>query len=275
MKRAISLSPPKLLRYTFLLFLIACCLPVTSRAQNEKLCLDGFCIGQSIKEARFDEVTWIVPQKNLTREECKGVGCQPNVAFRGYTREDQAKLAEAVTWKFSGSLLNYNLVTKVTLPALRLYRYECDPSAGGIWGERRFIGAYRSTPSNYLTVIGLRPINGDLRVYRIARQFPYHNQDELVLLAKELAGQYGHQILLYDGISSNAYSDVIAQRRDGWFGRSTLFNPTDLADNAAELVLIDPLTRSLLEPTSMPESGDIKPLPPSLPQPCTRQIPLQ
>jgi hypothetical protein len=61
--------------------------------------------------------------------------------------------------------------------------------------------------------------------------------------------------LLYDYLSSNAYSDVIPRRKDGWFGRSTMFNPSDLTDLAAELVLIDPNTRALLQPTSMPDSG--------------------
>jgi hypothetical protein len=81
--------------------------------------------------------------------------------------------------------------------------------------------------------------------------------------------------LFYEYLSSNAYSDVIQKGKDGWFGRSTLFNSTDLADNAAELVLIDPSTRELLQPTSMPESGEIRPLPMKLPPQCSRVLPLQ
>jgi hypothetical protein len=243
------------------------------RAEPPGLCLDGFCIGQSIQDARFDKADWIVPQKDLVKEPCNGVGCQPGVAFRGYAAGDQAKLAEAMSWKYG--LNNYNVVTPTNLETLRRYKYECNPSARGLWGERRFFGAYRSAPSQYLTVVGLRLTNGDLTVYRIARQYPYRNQNELVSLAKELSGQYGKRVLLYDYLSSNAYSDVIEQRKDGWFARSTLFNPTDLADNAAELVLIDPTTRALLEPTSMPDSGEIKPLAVKLSEHCSRSLPIQ
>jgi hypothetical protein len=94
-------------------------------------------------------------------------------------------------------------------------------------------------------------------------------------LAHEIKGEYGARILLYDGISSNAYSDVIKQNKDGWFGRSTMFNPSDLSDLEAELVLIDPRTRVLLQPTSIPDSGEISPLPVKLAEPCNRSIPLQ
>src|SRR5207245_8822905 len=117
-------------------------------------------------------------------------------------------------------------------------------------------------------------IDGQLKIYRIAREYPYHNQSELVSLARELHAKYGERILLYNYLSSNAYSDVIAQARDGWFGRSTMFNPTDLSNNAAELVLVDPSTRTLLEPSSMPESGEIKPLPVKLPKQCSETLPL-
>ncbi|MGD0777876.1 MAG: hypothetical protein ABSC05_34245 [Candidatus Solibacter sp.] len=126
-----------------------------------------------------------------------------------------------------------------------------------------------------MTVIGLRLIDGDLKVYRIARQYPYHTQAELVTLAKTLRGQYGDALLLYDYLSSNAYSDVIDQNKNGWFGRSATFNPTDLLDNAAELVLIDPRTRSLLEASSMPESGEIKPLAVNPPAQCNAKLPVQ
>ena len=249
--------------------------PLQGWAQQSGLCLDGFCIGQSIQDAQFDRVAWITPRKDVTKEQCDKVGCQPTIAFRGYAREDQAKIAEAVTLRYDATTENYNLVTKDDLGALRLYKYECNPSARGIWGERRFFGAFRSVPSQYLTVVGLRLIDGELKVYRIARQYPFHSQNELISLAKELHGQYGQRLLFYDYLSSNAYSQVIEQHKDGWFARSTMFNPSDLSDNAAELVLIDPDTRALLEPTSMPESGEIKPLPVNLSPRCSRPIPLQ
>jgi hypothetical protein len=95
-----------------------------------------------------------------------------------------------------------------------------------------------------------------------------------VTLARELRPGYPN-ILFYNYLSSNAYSDVIQQGKDGWFARSTMFNPSDLSDNAAELVIIDPNTRTLLQPTSMPESGEIKPLPMVLPPQCSRTLPLQ
>jgi hypothetical protein len=250
-------------------------LPIAAIAQSEKLCLDGFCIGQTIHDPRFDQVSWITPAKNLTTEECRGVGCRPEVAFRGYSREDQLKLAAAMRLIYHAEIYSYSLLTRDNLATLRIYRYECNPSARGVWGERRFFGAYKTAPSQYLTVVGLRLINGELTVYRIARQFPYHNQGELISLAKEIRVQFGPRILLYDGISSNAYTDVIAQRKDGWFGHSTLFNPTDLSNNEAELTLIDPDTRPLLEPTSMPESGEIKPLRAILPPSCSASVPLQ
>jgi hypothetical protein len=106
-------------------------------------------------------------------------------------------------------------------------------------------------------------------VYRIARQYPYHNPNELVSLARTLKSEYGNEILFYDYLSSNAYSYVIEQKKNGWFGRSTMFSAGDLADNAAEFVLIDPRTRSLLQPTSMPESGEIESLPVSIPAQCS------
>ncbi len=244
-----------------------------SWAQETPACLDGFCIGQSIRDARFDKTQWIEPKEGFSKAKCTGVGCLPENAFRGYTPEDQAKLAEALSWKYG--LNAYNVITKQNLEILRRYRYECDLTPRGIWGERRFIGAYQSTPSRYLTVVGLRLIHGELTVYRLARQYPYQNQNELASLARELGGEYRKRLLLYGYLSSNAYSDVIEQHKDGWFARSTLFNPTDLSDNAAELVLIDPKTRTLLQPSSMPESGEIKPLPVNLPLACNRSLPLQ
>ena len=216
---------------------------------------------------------WIVPHDSFTKEPCNGVGCTPQIAFRGYADGHQKALAEAVSWVYG--LGHYNIVKKDNLEVLRHYKYECNPSARGMFGERRFFGAYRSIPSHYLTMIGLRLIDGELRVYRIARQYPYHTQAELVSLAKTLRDQYGETLLLYDYLSSNAYSDVITQNKNGWYGRSTMFNPTDLSDNAAELVLIDPRTRSLLEPTSMPESGEIKPLAVKPTTQCSQSLPIQ
>jgi hypothetical protein len=242
-------------------------------ANRGDLCLDGFCIGQSINDARFDAVDWIIPNDSFAKEPCNGIGCAPQVAFRGYAEVYQKALAEAVSWIYG--LGRYNIVKKDTVEVLRHYKYECNLSARGIFGERRFFGAYRSVPSRYLTVVGLRLINGELEVYRIARQFPYHTQGELVSLAKTLRAQYGESILLFNYLSSNAYPDVIAQSKNGWFGRSTMFNPTDLSDNAAELVLIDPRTRPLLEPSSMPESGEIKPLAVKLPAQCSQSLPIQ
>lgn len=137
------------------------------------------------------------------------------------------------------------------------------------------MGAYRSIPSNLLTVVGLRLIDGELKVYRVARQYPIHNAGELATLAKTLHGEYGDRLLYVDYLSSNAYTDVITQKKDGWFGRSSMFNPNDLSDNAAELVLIDPQTRPLLEPSSMPVSGEIKPLPVSVAPQCQAKAPTQ
>ena len=238
-----------------------------------ELCLDGFCIGQSINDARFDKVEWIVPKDGFVRETCNRVGCAPQNEFRGYAAHNQSALAETLSWVYGAD--RYNIVDKDNLDVLRRYKYDCNPSARGIFGERRFFGAYRSIPSHYLTVVGLRLIDSDLRVYRIAREYPYHTQVEIVSLAKKLHEQYGDKLLLYDFLSSNAYSDVINQRKDGWFGRSTMFNPTDLSDNAAELVLIDPRTRALLQPTSMPDSGEINPLPVKLVAQCSQSLPIQ
>ncbi|MDB5393986.1 MAG: hypothetical protein JWM91_1492, partial [Rhodospirillales bacterium] len=57
------------------------------------------------------------------------------------------------------------------------------------------------------------------------------------------------QVVYVNYLSSNAYSEVISRNAYGWFGRSTMFNPSDLEDNAAEQVLIDTQTRQLLEPS--------------------------
>jgi hypothetical protein len=212
-------------------------------AQQKNLCLDGFCIGDTIQQPRFDEPEWISPKSDLQKEACTGVGCRPDNAFRGYPRKDQIAWADALSWRYG--LNGYNIVTKENLQLLRRYTYECNPSARGPRGQRRFLGIYRSTPTGYLTVVGLRLMKGQLKVYRIARQYPFHNQAELSSLAGQLRNEYGARVLFYDFLSSNAYSEVIAQNKDGWFARSTTFNPTDLSDNAAELVLIDPQTRTI------------------------------
>ncbi|HKW16863.1 MAG TPA: hypothetical protein VJO35_05085 [Terriglobales bacterium] len=237
------------------------------------LCLDGFCIGQNIKDRHFEQVDWLVP-KDVTKAACDGLSCKPEIAFRGYSSEDQKQLADAVSLKYG--LFNYNLITKQNLAALRKYAYECSPSPrGGISGQRRFVGFYASTPSKYLTLVGLRLMNGELKVYRIARQYPYHNANELMSLGTTLHQEYGDQIFFYDGISSNAYSDVIRLGKNGWFAHSTMYNPTDPADNQAELVLIDPNTRPLLQPTAMPDSGEISGLPARLPSQCGASISIQ
>lgn len=232
------------------------------------LCLDGLCIGQSINDPHFAEVNWIVPNKELKKDVCVHIGCKPEVAFRGYASDTQKQLTDALSW-FYGSIYFYNVVTKENITVLRHYRYECSNS------ERHFMAAYFSSPSHYLTIVGLRLIGGELRVYRIVRQYPFHNQDELVSLARKLHDQYANGIVYYDGIASNAYSAVIAQRKDGWFARSSPFNPLDPSENAAELVLIDPHTRPLLQPMSLPESGDISRLSVSMPEQCSRSLPLR
>lgn len=241
--------------------------------EQSALCLDGFCIGQGISETRFNQVQWKTPKEYFTKEKCTGLGCQPNIAFYGYSPDQQGRLAEAVSWKYG--IGQYTLITKSNLDDFRQYKYECDQSARGIFGERRFFGAYNSIPSGYLTIVGLRLIGNELKVYRIARQYLYQTQNELMELAKKIRSEYGTSVLLYDYLSSNAYSDVIQQNKSGWFGRSQMFNPSDLSNNTAELVLIDPQTRSLLEPTSMPESGEIEPLPVKLAEQCSKPMSIQ
>jgi hypothetical protein len=259
--------------YPFALSLISIGLffssPCAGAAETSgSLCLDGFCIGQSINDQRFDGVAWITP-KDLKRRACEGVACRPTVAFRAYPLEQQDKLADVLSWTFYVGFVPYNTVTSDNLTVLRSYKYECNPLPRGIFGERRFIGGYRSTPSRYLTVVGLRLIDGELRIYRLAREYPYHNQGELISLAGSLRQQYGSHVLFVDYHSSNAYAEVIERNLDGWFGSSSSFNVNDPADNRAELVLIDPRTRPLLEPSSMPTSGEIKSFSQRLPEQCS------
>lgn len=236
-------------------------------SEQSSLCLDGLCIGESINDPHFTAMNWIVPNKQFIKESCVRIACRPEVAFRGYPTDTQKQLADALSWVY-GSIYFYTVVTKENIDVLRQYRYECNNT------ERHFIAAYVSEPSHYLTVAGLRLIGGELRVYRIARQYPFHNQGELMSLARKLHDQYGDRILFYEGIASNAYAAVIPQRKDGWFAHSTLFNPLDPSDNAAELVLVDPQTRPLLQPMSMPESGDISRLTITIPSQCSRSLPL-
>ncbi len=232
------------------------------------MCVDDLCIGQSISDSVFEKVNWIVPNKELTKQTCQHIACQADVAFRGYSGKAQHQLSDALMWVY-GSIWSYSVVTKDNLAVLRQYKYECADK------ERHFMAAYFSTPSHYLTVVGLRLVGGELRIYRIVRQYPFRNQSELGSLAQRLHEQYGDNVVFYDGISSNAYSAVIAQRKQGWFGRSSAFNPLDPSDNTAELVLIDPATRPLLQPTSMPDSGEIPRLQVTLPQECSRALPLR
>jgi hypothetical protein len=248
---------------------LALCVLLTgvSLAQHP-LCLDGLCIGESINDPSFAKVDWIVPNKELTKQTCQRVACRTDVAFRGYSSETQKQLSDALMLVY-GSIWSYNVVTKDNLSVLRQYKYECADR------ERHFMAAYFSTPSRYLTVIGLRLMGGELRIYRIARQYPFRNQTELGSLARKLHDQYGDEIVFYDGISSNAYASVIEQRRRGWFGQSSPFNPLDPSDNAAELVLIDPATRPVLQPTSMPDSGEIPRLSVNMPEQCSRSLPIQ
>jgi hypothetical protein len=254
------------MRLALLVLLVAPLMALISKPTP--LFLDGLCIGESINDPHFTEVNWIVPDKQLTKESCVHVACKPEVAFRGYPSDTQKQLAEAVSWVY-GSIYFYNVITKGDIEVLRQYRYECRDN------ERHFMAAYFSNPSHYLTVVGLRLIGGELRVYRIVRQYPFHNQDELMSLARKLHDQYGDEIVFYDGIASNAYSAVTSQRKDGWFARSSPFNPLDPSDNAAELVLIDPHTRPLLQPMTMPESGDIPRFSVAMPEQCGRSLPLQ
>jgi hypothetical protein len=85
-------------------------LPVHGQAQQGGLCIDRFCIGQGINDARFGNVDWIIPQKAINKENCAGIGCRPDVAFRGYPVEYQQKLADAVSWSYG--LNKYNIITK-------------------------------------------------------------------------------------------------------------------------------------------------------------------
>jgi hypothetical protein len=255
------------------LLCVSGCLAANAAFAQHSDCLDGFCIGQSIQDHRFDTIEWLLPKNSVSKERCVGIACQPQNAFRGYTPTAQAQLALAVSWRYG--LRGQTPIFKEDLPALRSYKYECNQPASAITGERRFFGVYRSIPSGYTTVIGLRLIDGDLKIYRISREYPFHNQGELLSLVTELKPQYGDSILYYNYLSSNAYSDVISQRKAGWFARSSLFNTNDPFDNTAELVLIDPQTRELLEPSSMLESGEISAVKAVVPPQCSRPLPLQ
>jgi hypothetical protein len=261
-----------LTRKLYLALALVAAVPGASRAEPQ--CLDGFCIGQNITNIRFEQVHWLTPKKDVTEQKCNGVGCQPALAFRGYAPEIQQALANAL--RFTFGLPPYNIISDENLAVIRQYKYECNPSArGGISGQRRFFGVYRSQLSGHLTVVGLRLQNGELNVYRIARQFPYHSPAEFADLEQKLRQQFGDRLLYVDYLASNAATAISAKRLDGYFGRSEMFNPTDLADNLAEVVLVDPLTRQLLEPTSFPESGEIRPLPVRIPEQCNLPVSIQ
>ncbi len=108
-----------------------------SRSAEATLCLDGFCIGQPITDDRFDKVKWLIPKQNLIKKQCSGVGCQPAIAFRGYEIENQEKLADTLSWVYS-IIRDYNVITETNLAILRTYKYECNPSARGIWERDAF-----------------------------------------------------------------------------------------------------------------------------------------
>ena len=182
MKPLLSVSSLTRAMWLVLLSVLVGASTLAADAQKEPLCLDGFCIGQSIQDGRFDKVTWVVPTKDLLRDPCTGVGCRPENAFRGYPPGEQTRLADAVGWKYG--LNAYNLITSQNLGTLRLYKYECNTSARSLSGERRFLGAYRSVPSQYLTIVGLRLINGSLAVYRIAGSTPTIARPRLRILRR-------------------------------------------------------------------------------------------
>jgi len=233
-------------------------------------CLDDFCIGQNISSHRFDDVQWLVPTKLVNRDQCTGHNCSPEAEFPGYP-SDASGAFEHLTTITTFDMSKATVITASTLGTLRKLRYDCTHP------ERRVIGIYRSKPSGYLTIVGLRIFPDGLRVYRLARQFPYRNQAELISLSHTVKSSYGEAILYYPYLTSNAYSDVIQQRKDGWFGRSSMFNPKDAADNTAELVITDPTTRRLLTTSSDLTAGEIGNTP-SLwyrPEQCVRNLPLQ
>ena len=241
-------------------------------ARAESICIDDFCIGESINAERFGQVRWLVPQQ-VKLSSCLMTTCVPEAAFRGYSPEDQDTVARALDLQIG--IPFFNVVTNDNLAALRRYKYECNPSPrGGIFGERRFVGFFKSEPSNYLTAVGLRIVGGGLRVYRIVRRFPYHATEELSSLARNVERQYDDAVLVVNYLSSNATTEVIKKEKYGWFGRSELFNPSNPTDNIAELVVIDPHTRNSLEPTSWPRSGEIRPVAGYVPSQCNKPMSL-
>ncbi len=264
------------MRWLIIFVIFTFAVPGLAIAQSTKtyLCLDGFCIGQPISAARFDEVTWLKPEQ-LRQVPCEARACQPDIAFRGYPPADRVALASAFSWVFTaGNVKDYAIITTETLRVFRRYRYECNPQPRNS-GQRRFIGAFRSSESGHPTIVGLRLIDGTLTVYRIAREIPFENGYQFKSLADAVRAQYGNDILLIDYLSSNAYSEVNARQKLGWFGRSSVFNTRDPADNRAELVIIDPKTRPLLSPSSMPYSGEIGDLPVRLEKICEAPVSLQ
>jgi hypothetical protein len=57
------------------------------------LCMDGFCIGQNIGDARFDEVKWVLPKGLDIHNPCSKEWCRPASRLRGYNPEEQSSLA--------------------------------------------------------------------------------------------------------------------------------------------------------------------------------------
>src|SRR6185437_6435681 len=91
----ISMTYAKLIRWIVVVCVFAGSASSQTAVQSA-LCVDGFCIGQSIKDVRFSQVEWIVP-KDARKDACNGVGCRPEIAFRGYSTKEQKELANAVS----------------------------------------------------------------------------------------------------------------------------------------------------------------------------------
>lgn len=137
------------LRRAVLILPLAALLPSqSSRADDfEPLCLDGFCIGLPITAPRFEQIAWIVPRKDFAQDPCTGIGCQPEVAFRGYPPAEQVQLAAALSWVFhdTSDALPYNVVTEkispycaITITNAILLRAVCGVSDGSLVPTKAF-----------------------------------------------------------------------------------------------------------------------------------------
>lgn len=255
---------------------ILCCLlivipfRVTYGETSAENCIDGFCIGQSINSSRFDEVEWLVPKKLILSDPCTRQDCRPEVEFPGYPPEIMIALSK-LTIIGTSMPPQETMITNRSLEALRNLRYDCTHPG------KRVVGIYRSNPSGYVTYIGLRLFPDGLRIFRLAREFPFRNQNEFESLSQGIKSAYGDELLYYDGVTSNANYPAISHRKNGWFGVNYRSGLYDLADNVAELVLIDPETRQLLITSSDITAGEIN-LPLSLvyfPRQCVRALPIQ